>query len=104
MGTQVIAKKKRVALIGPPQSTNMKMHVTHASWRSEIALLPVRGGSLVERGHMVTGVLWYQYVTKRSERGHELRRTGEILHRDLYIDDILGRQLRHGGRSNMVNT
>src|SRR5436190_1514277 len=89
MGTQVIAKKKRIALIEPSQSADMQMSGTLIGWRSEDEFLPVCLWSLVERRQVVAGNMWYQRVAERTKSAHQLRCAGEILESNLHIDDVL---------------
>src|SRR5437016_14575257 len=104
MGTQVIAKKERIALIRPSQSANMQMSGTLNGGWSEHDFLPVCLRSLVERRQVVAGNMRDQRVAEQTKGAHQLRCAGEILDSNLHIDDVLCCQPWHGSRSNMVNT
>src|SRR5205085_1434930 len=99
-----ITKENGIALIWPPQCTHMEMRRTLIGWRSEVALLPVCLGSLIERWQVVSGIFRDQCVAERTECSHQLRRAGEILYCYLHIDDIFCRQSWHRCRTDVIDT
>ena len=94
MGSEVIAKQKRIPLVGAPLNPHVGIGAALAGRRAEEKLAPI-GGRIGEGGRtMVPPDALGQGVAGALHGGHHV--VVQRCYRDLDIDDVFGIQPRHG--------